>query len=184
MRMAEFSSARRSSRESTTPWSRARSGFGCLLLIEGPAGAGKTTLVREARLRGDSRGMSVHSARGGELEREVPFGVARQLLEASVARAEESERERLLGGAAALSVAALELDAVGDEDRSATDRRHAVRQRRVAQMAAQGLATPEIAQALFVSRKTVEMHLSHAYRTLGISSRQELAGALAGASGG
>ena len=41
-------------------------------------------------------------------------------------------------------------------------------------MAARGLPNPDIAQALFISRKTVEMHLSNAYRTLEISSREQL----------
>ena len=45
---------------------------------------------------------------------------------------------------------------------------------RVAQMAAAGLANREIAQALFVTVRTVEMHLTHAYRKLDISSREEL----------
>jgi len=45
-------------------------------------------------------------------------------------------------------------------------------------MARDGLANREIAQALFLSPKTVEMHLSHAYRKLGIGSRAQLAGAL------
>ncbi len=48
-------------------------------------------------------------------------------------------------------------------------------ERRVARMAGQGLANPEIAQALFITRKTVENHLSSAYRKLGIASRTELA---------
>jgi DNA-binding CsgD family transcriptional regulator len=52
-------------------------------------------------------------------------------------------------------------------------------ERRVATMAADGRSNPEIAQALFVSRKTVEKHLSAAYRKLGIATRDELAGALA-----
>jgi DNA-binding CsgD family transcriptional regulator len=51
-------------------------------------------------------------------------------------------------------------------------------ERRVAEMAAGGLSNPEIAGALFVSRKTVEMHLGNAYRKLGISSRSQLASAL------
>jgi DNA-binding NarL/FixJ family response regulator len=38
----------------------------------------------------------------------------------------------------------------------------------------------EIAQALFVTPKTVEVHLSNAYRKLEISSRRQLAGALSG----
>jgi DNA-binding CsgD family transcriptional regulator len=50
---------------------------------------------------------------------------------------------------------------------------------RVARMAAQGLSNPEIAQNLFVTRKTVEVHLSRCYRKLGIASRGDLPSALA-----
>ena len=46
---------------------------------------------------------------------------------------------------------------------------------RVAKLAAEGRSNPEIAQALFVTRRTVEVHLTHAYRKLGIESREELA---------
>ncbi len=53
-------------------------------------------------------------------------------------------------------------------------------ERRVARMAAQGLANPEIAQALFITRKTVESHLASGYRKLGIASRAELAKTLEG----
>lgn len=49
---------------------------------------------------------------------------------------------------------------------------------RVARLAAGGLSNPEIAQAHFVTLKTVETQLGSCYRKLGISSRQELAGAL------
>jgi DNA-binding CsgD family transcriptional regulator/tetratricopeptide (TPR) repeat protein len=50
---------------------------------------------------------------------------------------------------------------------------------RVAQMAAEGPTNREIAQALFVTPKTVEIHLSSVYRKLGISSRAQLPTALA-----
>lgn len=50
---------------------------------------------------------------------------------------------------------------------------------RTAQMAADGLTNREIAEALFVSPKTVETQLSAAYAKLSIGSRQELRGALA-----
>jgi DNA-binding CsgD family transcriptional regulator len=51
-------------------------------------------------------------------------------------------------------------------------------ERRVADLAAEGMANKEIAQSLFVTLRTVEMHLSNAYRKLEISSRRELSGAL------
>jgi DNA-binding CsgD family transcriptional regulator len=51
-------------------------------------------------------------------------------------------------------------------------------ERRVARMAAEGMSNKEIAQALFVTVKAVEVHLSGAYRKLGIGSRRELPGAL------
>ncbi len=51
-------------------------------------------------------------------------------------------------------------------------------ERRVAQLAAEGLSNPEIAQALFVTRKTVETHLGHVYRKLDISGRGKLVHAL------
>jgi ATP/maltotriose-dependent transcriptional regulator MalT len=52
-------------------------------------------------------------------------------------------------------------------------------ERRIADLAARGLTNPQIAQTLFVTRKTVELHLSTAYRKLGIQSRQHLPEALA-----
>lgn len=51
-------------------------------------------------------------------------------------------------------------------------------ERRVADMAAAGHSNREIAQALFVTAKTVENHLGRAYGKLGIRSRDELAAAL------
>jgi DNA-binding CsgD family transcriptional regulator len=47
-------------------------------------------------------------------------------------------------------------------------------ERRVAGLAAGGNSNRDIAQALFVTPKTVEVHLSNAYRKLGIKSRREL----------
>jgi DNA-binding NarL/FixJ family response regulator len=52
-------------------------------------------------------------------------------------------------------------------------------ERRVAELAAAGRMNKDIAQALYVTPKTVEMHLSSTYRKLGIGSRRELAVALA-----
>ena len=51
-------------------------------------------------------------------------------------------------------------------------------ERRVAAMAASGMQNREIAQALFVTVKTVETQLSSCYRKLAIGSRRELGPAL------
>ncbi|MDQ3678855.1 MAG: AAA family ATPase [Actinomycetota bacterium] len=52
-------------------------------------------------------------------------------------------------------------------------------ERRVCRLAARGLRNTDIAQALFISLRTVETHLGHAYRKLDITSRTELSHALA-----
>jgi DNA-binding CsgD family transcriptional regulator len=51
-------------------------------------------------------------------------------------------------------------------------------ERRIAGMAADGLSNGEIAQALFLTRKTIEMHLGNAYRKLDIRSRADLPAAM------
>jgi DNA-binding NarL/FixJ family response regulator len=51
-------------------------------------------------------------------------------------------------------------------------------ERRVADLAAAGETNRDIAQALYVTPKTVEVHLSNAYRKLGVRSRRELPEAL------
>lgn len=53
-----------------------------------------------------------------------------------------------------------------------------VSQRRVAELAAQGLTTRQIADALFVTPKTVEFHLRQTYRKLGVSNREAMTKAL------
>ncbi|MEV7232215.1 AAA family ATPase [Polymorphospora sp. NPDC051019] len=50
---------------------------------------------------------------------------------------------------------------------------------RVARLAARGATNRDIAQQLFVTRRTVEIHLTSAYRKLNITSRHELSAALA-----
>ncbi len=50
-------------------------------------------------------------------------------------------------------------------------------ERRVAEMAARGPSNREIAQTLFVTQRTVEVHLTSIYRKLAISSRSQLASA-------
>ena len=51
-------------------------------------------------------------------------------------------------------------------------------ERQIARLAAEGKTNREVAEALFVSQKTVEANLSRAYRKLGIRSRRQLAARL------
>jgi DNA-binding NarL/FixJ family response regulator len=51
-------------------------------------------------------------------------------------------------------------------------------EKRVTALAAAGQTNRDISQELYVTPKTVEVHLSNAYRKLGIRSRRELSGAL------
>jgi DNA-binding CsgD family transcriptional regulator len=73
---------------------------GGMLLLEGRAGIGKTSLVEAACSRADELGLEVVRARGSELEAGFAFGVVRQLFERRLAGAGEGEREALLAGPA------------------------------------------------------------------------------------
>jgi DNA-binding CsgD family transcriptional regulator len=243
-------------------------GAGCLLMVEGPAGIGKTQLVRAACDEARARGTTVLTARGGELERGLPYGVVRGLFETLVRGAPAAERNALLADAAGLAAPVLgvaggqgglipdsaafaglhglywltanlaeraplllavddahwadeaslrflvyilrrtealpilravdlavqchaapladragqELVAAGARPRRTSTGVDALTpsELRVARMAAEGMGNRAIAQALFVTIKTIEVHLGSAYRKLGLRSRAALADALAG----
>src|SRR5262245_29175050 len=88
---------------------RARDGFGTLIVVEGPAGMGKTEVLRAARIAAEADGLRVLRSRGAELERDFPFGVVRQLFEPALAEADAGERADVLQGPAALAAGALSL---------------------------------------------------------------------------
>src|SRR5215208_4202132 len=79
------------------------SGRGAFVVIEGPAGIGKTALLAAARTAAADSGMRVLRSRGTELERDFAFGVVRQLFEPPLADAPEAERADLLEGAAGVA---------------------------------------------------------------------------------
>jgi len=81
------------------------SGAGGVLLVEGPAGIGKTTLALAAGDEARSRGMGVLRAVGSELERDFSYGVVRQLFDPVLRAAGPADRERLLEGAGGAAVA-------------------------------------------------------------------------------
>jgi hypothetical protein len=80
--------------------SAAAEGHGALVLVEGPAGIGKTTLLRAVCARARERGIRALSARGLALEQGFSYGIVRQLLEPVRAAAGDGEWDALLDGAA------------------------------------------------------------------------------------
>jgi DNA-binding CsgD family transcriptional regulator len=86
----------------------AAEGEGALVLVSGPAGIGKSALLRAARDRASERGLLVLAAAGSELDRGFPFGVVHQLLDGVVLGADPARRARLLAGAAQRARAVLE----------------------------------------------------------------------------
>lgn len=116
------------------------------------------------------------------------FQAGRTLVEAALLaeRADRDEARRLARGAAET------LGPIGAEfelrrirhlvasTSTATDGRPMLskRERAVAELVAAGLTNTEIAERLFVSRRTVESHVSAAYRKLGVTNRVELARAI------
>lgn len=75
-------------------------GRGQVLYLEGPAGIGKTELVDRAGRRATRAGVRVCAARGGELERDLPFGIVRQLFEAPLRSLGPTDRAAALSGPA------------------------------------------------------------------------------------
>jgi DNA-binding CsgD family transcriptional regulator len=143
------------------------------LAVGGEAGV---DLLTEAAEVGDSVSLRLEHVRalvdlGAALRRANQRSAAREPLSRAV------ELANRFGMTALAAIARTELNATGARPR----RLHfsgveslTVSQRRVAELAARGLTTRQIAEALFVTPKTVEFHLRHAYRKLDICSRAEL----------
>jgi DNA-binding CsgD family transcriptional regulator len=81
----------------------AQAGHGSLLVVEGPAGIGKSALIGAARAVSEAAGTRTLRARGGELERDFAFGVVRQLLEPTLSEASARARDDLLQGPAGVA---------------------------------------------------------------------------------
>jgi DNA-binding CsgD family transcriptional regulator len=82
-----------------------------ILVIEGPAGIGKTRLLLSANRAAAVAGVRGLSARASELEQDYPFGIARQWLEPVLTGATPDHRAALVTGAAALADPVLSAEA-------------------------------------------------------------------------
>jgi DNA-binding CsgD family transcriptional regulator len=91
-------------------------GDGRLVLLEGPAGIGKSALLGRVEERAASRGHRVLKAVGTELERDFGFGVVRQLFGPLLRSLDPAARARLFAGPVALAAAIFGLAEPGDLD--------------------------------------------------------------------
>ena len=74
----------------------AAGGSGGVAVVDGPAGIGKTALLRAIVRAAPALGLQALEARAAEQERGFPFGVVRQLLEPPVLAASAEHRVALL----------------------------------------------------------------------------------------
>jgi DNA-binding CsgD family transcriptional regulator len=102
-------------------------------------------------------------------------GRAKEILTAAAERADER------GAHTIAEVAGKRLRALGVRTwrRGAETGRLTERERTIARLIAEGASNPEIAQQLFLSRKTVERHVSNVLRKVGVRNRAELAAKVA-----
>lgn len=120
----------------------------------------------------DERGLAAEAARtwltlGRAQRRARKWGAARDSLQRAVRDFEEQ------GAHGWADAARADLERVGARRPSSPGRLTAT-ERRVADLAVQGLANKEIARTLVVTVSTVEFHLRNTYTKLGIRSRMEL----------
>src|SRR6476619_5026287 len=87
----------------------ARVGRGRFVVIEGPAGIGKTAMLAAARTAAAEGGMRVLRSRATQMETNFAFGVVRQLFEPPLVEASELERADLLQAAAGVAAGLLGL---------------------------------------------------------------------------
>ena len=80
-------------------------GSGGTLLIDGPPGIGKTSLIGQLGRRAAAGGYTVLRARGSEIERDFGFGIVRQLFGPLLRPLDAEARARLFAGPASLAAA-------------------------------------------------------------------------------
>lgn len=140
-----------------------------LALLRQAAAAVERSPARYERVRSLIEYGAALRRAGQRSEARTPLRAALELADACGARrsAEHAREELLATGARPRRVALSGADALTPSER------------RVARLAVDGMSNREIAQALFVTVRTVEGHLTQSYMKLDITGREQLATALA-----
>src|SRR5215207_308897 len=101
-------------------------GRGGVVLVDGPAGIGKTRLLEASCAAAVKRGVRVLTARGSDLERQFAYGVVRQLFEPMGTGSTPGGRGHLLAGLAAYAEPVFALNGLAEAGDAAPDRSAAV----------------------------------------------------------
>ena len=165
--------------EQEHPWARA-AGKRCramVTLASGQHDEVAAALLREAADDFERLGLRFDAARcqlalGRALRRARRWRDARETLEAAVAAFVALESPGWANRTRA------ELSRVGARHRRTDGAELTPSERRVVELAADGLANKQIASTLYVTVNTVEVHLARAYAKLGVHSRSQLARAM------
>jgi DNA-binding CsgD family transcriptional regulator len=129
--------------------------------------SGSPAKLEHAKARTELGAALRRANRRSEAREQLRQAVELATISNATALAARAERELLATGARPRRIALSGVDSLTPSER------------RVAELAAAGPTNREIAQTLFVTQRTVEVHLTSIYRKLGISSRSQLAGRLA-----
>jgi DNA-binding CsgD family transcriptional regulator/tetratricopeptide (TPR) repeat protein len=122
--------------------------------------------LEHAKARADLGAALRRANRRSQAREQLRHAVELATICGATSLAERAESELLATGARPRRIALSGVDSLTPSER------------RIAEMAAEGPTNREIAQELFVTQRTVEVHLTSIYRKLGISSRSQLAAAL------
>jgi DNA-binding CsgD family transcriptional regulator/tetratricopeptide (TPR) repeat protein len=128
--------------------------------------AGSPAKLEHAKARTELGAALRRGNRRSEAREQLRQAVELATICGAASLAERAERELLATGARPRRVALRGVASLTPSER------------RVAELAAEGPTNREIAQTLFVTQRTVEVHLTSIYRKLAISSRSQLAAAL------
>ena len=126
--------------------------------------------LEHAKARADLGAALRRANRRSQAREQLRHAVELATICGATSLAERAETELLATGARPRRIALSGVDSLTPSER------------RIAELAAEGPTNREIAQELFVTQRTVEVHLTSIYRKLGIGSRSQLAAALHAAS--
>ena len=137
---------------------------GSLLLFEGAAGIGKSSLLAAAARLAEGHGALVMRARGGELEVDFPFGVARQLLEPRLDPGDPLERAELLAMAGAAAPVLAGAPQPQEANGSSPEDRLSGMLRLIRRLAERGAALVTVDDVQWADRSSLELLLYLAQR--------------------